>query len=798
MDQSPVTPALISQLAERLAAELRREGHWPTIKLSIIFGTITIIVAAVAMRWLYVSTRPPAQPAPIIAAATPGAIATPASQPASHPTHQLQPSARRVLTFRRMPTFLGNGLPIAAAAAADQSAQHIAALDEVARKVSITTDPSDAVFRVWDDAVQSIATGWVLMDASTRRAAAVKVDEALTAATAAPNVLERLFRALTPPPSSGQRLAEPVDLWRGAWRAGTLGRLAASTFVPPAVIEQARHRLGVVFQKASSTHGFSEDASRWLDGAVSAMIDSSASNERVYDEWELWISAQRALGGGPRWHAALMRAIAGNLQSSADLSESGPVQNVLGRLVALAMDEPSEIIRDQVLGFFDDNSITVDDLWVLTSLMAQDPKARWFESPLVVPPDADELHRARMRDSIAHVWPQPAAASTSPDAGPIVADKALAQRWITTAEAVLGQSRAPTEAQRIGQILLASRLVQAMDELASRNAPQAVETLDAIDKQLADQSQVISPMPAPLGHRRGQTLGVDGQWSAEYAQLGRNAEDRLQSLRGLRNNAGSDLGEIDARTLVHEAYRGATQDVRRLAQGIVVEQFQTGLNVAMQLLDQFPDAPQTEHNSDMIQRVTGRDLPSSRQPLWPIEARLALALHALDLRPESRSPVDQLVDALTDSYLHRLAAVQRDIAPTVAPRSPAEAAEMLVQAWRERAQVTMASNPVPADLGGIQQRLAVRMQLAEGPIQRFVARQLGVLDLVAYITVAEQPALREAVVQLLGESMRRRARLHDVLEQSVEVERTIVSLWKLRLTTGETDLAANVRTEDSL
>jgi hypothetical protein len=305
-------------------------------------------------------------------------------------------------------------------------------------------------------------------------------------------------------------------------------------------------------------------------------------------------------------------------------------------------------------------------------------------------------------------------------------------------------------------------------------------------------------MPAPLGHRRGQTLGVDGQWSAEYAQLGRNAEDRLQSLRGLRNNAGSDLGEIDARTLVHEAYRGATQDVRRLAQGIVVEQFQTGLNVAMQLLDQFPDAPQTEHNSDMIQRVTGRDLPSSRQPLWPIEARLALALHALDLRPESRSPVDQLVDALTDSYLHRLAAVQRDIAPTVAPRSPAEAAEMLVQAWRERAQVTMASNPVPADLGGIQQRLAVRMQLAEGPIQRFVAWQLGVLDLVAYITVAEQPALREAVVQLLGESMRRRARLHDVLEQSVEVERTIVSLWKLRLTAGETDLAANVRMEDSL
>lgn len=782
VDQSPVTPALISLLAERLAEELRREGRWPTIKLSIIFGTVTLIVAALAMRWLVVSSRPPVAQAPAITPPTlpsdAGAVST---RPAVPSSNQPQINVRRVLTFRRMPTFLGNGLPVVAAVAADQSPQHIAALDEVARKLSITTEPSESVYRAWEDAVQSVATGWVLIDASTRRAAAAKINEAMIAAAASPEVLDRLFRALTPPPSPAQHPAEPVDLWRGAWRAGTLGRLAASTFVPPVVIDQARNHIGVVFREPAQTQGFVDDATRWLDGAVQSLISGMPSNERTYDEWELWIGAQRALGGGPRWHAALMLAIEKLMQSTADLSDPGPAQNVLGRLVALAMDDPAAVVRDRMLGFFDDTSISIDDLWVLTSLMAQDSKARWFESQLVVPPDADELHRARVRDSIARVWPEPAPSAAGLDAGPIVADKALAERWTGIANAVLQQPRAANDEDLVRQILMTSRLVEAMDDLAAQDFKHAGEVLDAIDRELTGEHQARAVASPAGGLRRGQTLGVDGQWSAEYAQLGRNAEDRLQSLRALRNNAGTDLGEIDSRTLVHEAYRGATQDVRTMAQGIVAEQFVTGLNVAMQLLDQFPGAPQTEGISDMIQRVAGGELPSSGVPIWPIEARLALVLHALDLRPEARSGMDQLVDALTDSFLHRLAAVQRDVAPAVAPRSPAEAGELLVQAWRERAQVTLASNPVPTDLGGIQQRLDVRMELAEGPIQRFVAHQLGVLDLLAYIAVAQQPALRDSVVLLISESMQRRARLHSVLEQSLEVERTIVMLWKLRL-----------------
>ncbi len=784
IDQSPVTPALIGQLADRLAAELRREGRWPTIKLSLIFGTVTIVVAVLAMGWLIESSRGPATPtAAVVPAGDSGITHASSTQPATQSSAEPQIAERRILTFRRMPTFLGNGLPVAAAAAADQAPQHIAALDEVGRKISISADPSEAVFRIWDDAIGSIATGWVLMDASARKDAAAKIDEALISAAAAPQSLERLFRALMPPPAPAMNPAEPVDVWRGTWRAGTLGRLAASTYVPPVAVEQARAALGVVFREPAKVNSFVVDATRWLDSATPAMIQSLSTDDDTYDNWELWIGAQRALGGGTRWQKALMDAMAELLESTADVSDAGPAQNVLGRFVSLAMDDPSGIVRDRVIGFFDDESISNDDLWVLTSLMAQDVDARWFDAQLVIPPEADAMHRARVRDSIARVWPKPPPSLADAQAGVIVADAAAAQRWMVAAAEIVQQPRGKSDEDIMRQILLASRVNEAMDELLAKDSTRAMELLDAVEQSLAGNNSKNAGFPlsgAPV--RRGQALGVDGQWSAEYAQLGRNAEDRLQSLRGLRNNAGSDLGEIDSRTLVHEAYRGATQDVRTMAQGLIAEQFLTGLNVAMQLLDQFPTAPQTEGVSDMSQRVSGRELPPARAANWPIDARLALVMHALELRPESRSGIDQLADALTQSYLQRLAALKREATPgVVAPNSPAAAAELLAQAWRDRAQVTLASNPVPADLGGIGQRLAVRMELAQGPIQRFVAQQLGVLDLLAYITVAEQPALREDVVRLLSESMQRRVRLNSALAQALDAERTIIMLWKLRL-----------------
>ncbi len=59
----------------------------------------------------------------------------------------------------------------------------------------------------------------------------------------------------------------------------------------------------------------------------------------------------------------------------------------------------------------------------------------------------------------------------------------------------------------------------------------------------------------------------------------------------MRSNAGTDLGPIDAEQFVGVVYRGSPREVRDLAGSILVERFPAGPNVALQMLDQFADAP---------------------------------------------------------------------------------------------------------------------------------------------------------------------------------------------------------------
>src|SRR5262249_37932742 len=158
-------------------------------------------------------------------------------------------------------------------------------------------------------------------------------------------------------------------------------------------------------------------------------------------------------------------------------------------------------------------------------------------------------------------------------------------------------------------------LIEAADELAAQNHQQAENALAEIDAVI--QPATITPNPAhtpaapnpslpvptgrgrkgtgaPVGgqttNRAGQPIGRDGEFAAAYQQVGKNAEQRLELLRALRTNAGTDLGPIDAELLVREAYKGSPQEVRATAQSLIPQQFITGPIIAMEMLDQFADS----------------------------------------------------------------------------------------------------------------------------------------------------------------------------------------------------------------
>ena len=788
----PLATAEGRELLEKPAPELREASVESTVKLSLLFGLPTLLMALLAVRVLFFpGSSEPSTPdrSGGVADASAGAITSPASvEPRPPAERQL-----RMATFKAPPTFRGAGPPIESIDAADQCPQIPPQIDRLARKIALADVPSEAVYREWEQLMRIVGTGWVMADASTLAAIDQSIFEVLHAAADSPSVSDRLLAVFTPP--SG-RLGDPIDVWRGAYFAATLGRISRKTDLPPVIVERARNQLAIALGDSliGTSPDFDTAAGAWLERAIVHLVDVLEFDPRVYDYWELWLAVQRKRPDVERRHAAVMEAIGAILRTGTDLSRPGPSTNVMGRLLLIADLTESPMVKRRLLGFFDDEAIDVRDVWVLTSLLARSRAAPWFDRQLVLADDADWMLRRRVRDRIDRRWPHAASAEAMlKQDGGLRVDPLAGDRWLKLAGLTLDQSPGRSPERLMLELVTAGRLTEAAARLAAhRDVGLAEEVMDEVEAMLeaaSGEPDGSGPSPGrspgsimPSPPRPGQSIGRDGDWAAAYEQVARNRDDRLQSLRALRTSAGTDLGPIDAEVLVREVYRGSPQDVRAVARAIVAERFATGPNVALEMLDQFPDAPRSESLNDTLRRLTGRLLPPTRSESWAVEARAALVEHALSLRRSGRGAVDLLTEPLIESYLGHLAALSRQRLPSLAPSTPQEAAEMLVEAWRDRAATTMGSAPFPADLDELRRWDTTRRRLARGPIQRFVAAQLAVLDLLAYATVAEQPARRAAALVILARSADQRRSMTQVLQQAVLIERTMIRMWRLWFT----------------
>jgi hypothetical protein len=607
--------------------------------------------------------------------------------------------------------------------------------------------------------------------------------EALREAGDTPSLSDRLLQTLMPPPT----LSQPMDLWRGCWASGTLATISNDASLPPVVVERARAQVELAIgQKATPELRFSEAARAWLDGQVPRMVASIEIDPATYDVWELWISAQRVLGRNEHYDQAIGRAIHEILATGTDLAQAGASVNVVGRLVTLLVEEANATSYQVARAWFESDKITSRDLWVFTTLLAMSDKSTWFPDRMVLPEDADQTHRWRIRDDLAGVWPSvdtSGAAESSVGSASLAFNRDLVSEWNDLCNQIAGETTESTPESQLRRLIRLSRLSEAAQAIENQDDDQARQVIREL-RGTTSQAGGSSAAPAQPT-KVGQPIGHDGEWAAAYAQIGRNFEQRIDSLRSLRSTAGTDLGPIDAELFVRELYRGSPPDVRLVAQSVATEQFTAGPVVAMELVDQLPGAPTTESLSQMIQDLTGESLPGLREANWPVMARLALVRHAMRVRSESTTSLDSLTDALIHSYVERVRLLRRERVATAAPATPQDAAELLVQAWADRSAIASAASPVPESLAGLQRRQTIRLRLAEGPIQIFAVYQLSILDRLAYVTVADQPALRDSVIDGMRQASSERLRVPGILDQIAHIELSVVRMWRIRFSAPE-------------
>jgi hypothetical protein len=766
------------QLDETFAREVAGDTPGRLARLVLVFVAVGALVI-LGLAW--VLTPPPAPKVAVGPAVPPPMtqeeIARNAKPPEVPAVEVDRPGVVRPARWVRPPDLRGAPVSDDVKVALREALKAPEGLASVARRLQLEANrPSAAVIRDWSSFQDALGRSWPLLDATTR-AASIEAGVTALRQIESDDVAKQFLDAWSVEYPVAD---EPFGVWRAAWSTGMLAEVAARPSSTAAVASPAIFQLDRVIPRRALLRGkgstvFDGAAGAWLDGAARTMVTSTATDPASVDRWERWFEAQKSVRSGAALQGGYLDAIGEVLESGLNITESGRGSDLLGRLVAVvdwterSPDQPR--VRDAVTLWFTSPKIGSSRLWVLTSLLDLSYDTAWFLPEFVVDPDASNDVRNRGLERILASWPAPAGSTSS---GGIRVDSVLLERWNAAFEKA---SNAPQndDVERMRVVVAFARLNAAAQAMSSGDVPGADAALDQTEEELNS--------PPALGEAvltAGHATGTDGEFTASYEAAGRDAAKRQDELRALRSRPLiGDLGPRDAEVLVGEALRGSPNDVRDLAQTVLSERFDSGVTVLQELLDQLPTAPESASTAALVEQLTRERLPPTRSSDWPRRARLAIVRRLLALADGPRHAIDGLAERLAVAYAERGRMFRIGYEEVMVSLPADDWMLRLVAQWRMKAGAMFLSEPFPVSLEEIDRRNAARQRLAEGPLQRCAAGQGTLLELLATVTVADRPALKEPILEIIQESVTRRARAGSVVEQLIEGERAIALTTRL-------------------
>lgn len=741
-------------------------------------GAILAMAVAVVALW---SPTPPAAPS---TAPTPvQAEAAPTPQPAP-----VQPASAPEAVVR-----IG-GLKNEAERPPERAADP-AGLLRVLRS-TLEENAASETERAWrfEQAVHSLADSWAFFDRATVEEGNRLIAQHVLLASRWPGGADAPLAAVgkgLERLASGARAAAH-EIWPAAWSAGAMSEIAALPDASAAIRGRAQAALGAARLPDSGGFWTGARAALTLLPSRIAGLGETSGDVGGAGAWRRWSQAAESAWSDdrPAQERAVLRAV-GDLLAAASTRPSDPQTRsiILAMLAPLDWSEQGAA-RAAVVSWLDDKDrIGPRELAAVTQWMVSGAPAASIGVDHVLPAQADDEARARLRDNLAARW-----ALKSPA---MAADAHRA--WIAAARSALslGAQGGPDAFARAAQL---ARLSEAAALLHRGEAAQA-----RVAVAKASTGRAAGSGGAPVGALGADAAGRDGRWAAKFLGARRNAAERRAALAALSVQGGS-LGVVDAETLVEAALFGAPVDVRDTALRIA-ERYATQPTVANALLEFLPRAPRTAAAGRLYERAARASLPPVRDKNWPIAARRALVarlLESLDAG-DGLSSIDEWAGVIADAYSGwsvtlsaaspRSTRAPSDATPdesapeseSAAPRAvaldPADAAAAALNDLRAEAAAS-GDAEAARRLRALDRRHGARRTLAEGGLQAFVAEQCGVVEALALLIAIQRPSAAAEANKIVERAEQERRTASVVEEQMESAQRAIVELWIVLLGEG--------------
>jgi len=559
----------------------------------------------------------------------------------------------------------------------------------------------------------------------------------------------------------------PTDILRSAWSAGVLTRLVGERDLAIGVATRVRDATSAAFPGVGVPveTTFAAGALSRL-GVISKWISQPEHCEpRAWQTWRVAVSGATLTDGAARQRAILL-ALEATMLASNEPSGGEAYMASVAELVSGLSWKKNDESRAWLLRWFATPAYSSGDLHALTKAMALKSTAEGVDISMVLPPDAPDRVRAEMRDRYALAWGMGGGQDR----------KAASTQWLTAADLRLGSEMPGTTSERLASALVLSRLSQAA-VLAYSGEPQLAQNLiDGLEQDVP-----VVKRGAESQSRSAEAVRIS-DWGVKYAAAQTAIQTRVELLAQLARD--EDLAPGDAELVVHDAVAGSQSTVRRAARE-TVKRLAGQRWIVNGLLEALPTMPLTVENAELVDATSGGPLPPLRDPRWRHEARRLLVQRCLEFiaKGGEGAAIDSIAAKIAESYEGRSAAGRAGGGGTIG-LTPEQAADELTRKWKQEAEALVPSGREPMSLDTVRRRAEARERLAVGPVQRFVARQTTLVELMAFAIVAERPARAGDARRVMDGFNASSRGAGDVAQQVWIGERAMVELWRVRLDEG--------------
>jgi len=632
-----------------------------------------------------------------------------------------------------------------------------------------STDKDRSV-RLFGQALDQIASSWTNMSHDELTAASVLlVDHLHRVARVSEGVAERAAAGLVDRarPVMSDRDASGIEVVDAVWASALLERVHAERELPGPVrstIDAGLASMGTAPEGSGTVHSRLERA---LDRAIGPLSSGQAVDHTAWSRWIEGVARVESSGPGSL-DGLRLRALRALMLDGPEPSAERWILDTIDSLVRSVGWSEGAPARAWLIELFDTPGASNADLAAVTGALANARRVEGLDASMRLGADATAVDRVRLRDRYAE----------SLGVGSDASLAGFAIRWHAKLDDLVRANRSTPTDHLEGAVALA-RLNEAALMRWSGDAAGALEGINQVSEDAGSSAGNELVDPSILD----STVGDD--WAFRYLEVGSNLSARLALLDEFASSSPRGLGPMASEVLVGEAVRGNHSRIRARAHQ-VVRRFVLEPNVVLGVLEILPKLPPTRSNIELVERAAGVQLPPSDDPEWMHRARRALVERGLELVAASTelSRADRLAASLGRSYAQRAHLIE-----PVGPESSEGDVGAAPSLEAERLRIALARSvdhgyPHPSlgfSASDVEDRRVSRLRLSSGPIGRFLAEQISVVELSGLVIAWESPDRSDRVSRVLDDLEAERRGARHIFEQVFAAERALARLWSVRL-----------------